>query len=413
MTVGEDDGLVGSGSVDLAIRLGFLALVGYWSFRVIAPFATILLWSAILSVALYPLFEWLRRRVRPGLAAGLITLLCLIVVVGPVTWLGLGMVSGIGTLVTELNSGHISLPRPPEYVKSWPVVGERLHQLWSLAVSNLKAALTEVLPLVKPVGGKLLEIAEGAFLGLLELLLSIVIAGFLFSRGPQMADALSVVLGRALSLRGKELVQVSGRYGTQHITWRDRHRASAGRPRWGGLSSCGCACSQRIRVCRFSPGHPSDRTSNLVYTDRHLELDGDGAYICADVHSLYDPRRLDRQRPETPFDGTWVDPSNACHLDRSHRGHDSVRNCWPVLLASRSLCCMGRVSRLAARSGSSRECSRASARAGLIHLLIAAQAIVGEPHSQRRLGCVAEKLSQRSVVSSLSWLCSANVQQPL
>ena len=28
MTVGEDDGLVGSGSVDLAIRLGFLALVG-------------------------------------------------------------------------------------------------------------------------------------------------------------------------------------------------------------------------------------------------------------------------------------------------------------------------------------------------------------------------------------------------
>jgi predicted PurR-regulated permease PerM len=120
------------------------------------------------------------------------------------------MVSGIGTLVTELNSGHISLPRPPEYVKSWPVVGERLHQLWSLAVSNLKAALTEVLPLVKPVGGKLLEIAEGAFLGLLELLISIVIAGFLFSRGPQMADALSVVLGRALSLRGKELVQVSG-----------------------------------------------------------------------------------------------------------------------------------------------------------------------------------------------------------
>ena len=71
MTVGEDDGLVGSGSVDLAIRLGFLALVGYWSFRVIAPFATILLWSAILAVALYPLFEWLRRRVRPGLAAGL------------------------------------------------------------------------------------------------------------------------------------------------------------------------------------------------------------------------------------------------------------------------------------------------------------------------------------------------------
>jgi predicted PurR-regulated permease PerM len=65
-------------------------------------------------------------------------------------------------------------------------------------------------PMLKPVGGKLLGIAQSAFLGLLELLASIVIAGFLFPRGPQMVDALSVFLDRALSHRGKELVQLAG-----------------------------------------------------------------------------------------------------------------------------------------------------------------------------------------------------------
>ena len=53
-------------TIDLAIRLGFLGLLGYWSFRVIAPFITIALWSALLAVALYPLYEWLTRRLEPS-----------------------------------------------------------------------------------------------------------------------------------------------------------------------------------------------------------------------------------------------------------------------------------------------------------------------------------------------------------
>src|SRR5688572_25182396 len=85
-------------TIDLAIRLGFIVLLGYWSFRVIAPFITIGLWSALLAVALYPAYEWLTRHLGPRLAAVLVTVLSLIVVLGPVTWLAFGMVSGIGSL---------------------------------------------------------------------------------------------------------------------------------------------------------------------------------------------------------------------------------------------------------------------------------------------------------------------------
>jgi predicted PurR-regulated permease PerM len=201
---------LGATTVDLAIRLGFIGLLGYWSFRVIAPFLTIGLWSAILVVALYPLFDLLASRLNARVAAALVTVLCLMVVIGPVTWLGLGMVSGIHSLAVSLDDGQLAIPPPPQFVRGWPIVGERLHQLWSLATTNIEVALAETLPMLKPLGGTLLGIAQSALYGLVELLVSIAIAGFLFTRGPQLADALSAFLNRVLSYRGRELVQLAG-----------------------------------------------------------------------------------------------------------------------------------------------------------------------------------------------------------
>jgi predicted PurR-regulated permease PerM len=197
-------------TIDLAIRLGFIGLLGYWAFLVIAPFLTIGLWSAILVVALYPLFERLALRLNARVAAALVTFLCLMIVIGPMTWLGLGMVSGTRSLVASLEDGQLAIPPPPDFVRGWPIMGERLHELWSLATTNMKVALAETLPMLKPFGGTLLSIAQSALYGLLELLVAIAIAGFMFTRGPQLVDALSAFLDRALSHRGRELVQLAG-----------------------------------------------------------------------------------------------------------------------------------------------------------------------------------------------------------
>ena len=214
MTAGGDQDRAGTmlsaASIDFAIRVGFFAVLGYWSFRVIAPFLTIGLWSTILAVALYPLYAWLAGRINPRLAAALVSLLALLIVVGPVTWLGFGMIAGIRSLVTGLDAWKQAIPLPPETVKGWPVFGERLHQLWTLAATNMMGAVAEVAPMLKPAGSKLIDIGQGAVLGLLELIVSIVIAGCLFTRGPQLASALSTFLSRVLSHRGTELVQLAG-----------------------------------------------------------------------------------------------------------------------------------------------------------------------------------------------------------
>ena len=67
--------------VELAHRLGALALILYWSLLLVRPFITIMVWSTILAVALCPTFN---RTAAPG--ASLITfavLICGIIQVGP------------------------------------------------------------------------------------------------------------------------------------------------------------------------------------------------------------------------------------------------------------------------------------------------------------------------------------------
>ena len=63
--------LSGGDIIQLAIRLGLLALLIYWTFLLVRPFVPILVWSFVLAVAFYPVFRWLTNLLggRPKLAA--------------------------------------------------------------------------------------------------------------------------------------------------------------------------------------------------------------------------------------------------------------------------------------------------------------------------------------------------------
>jgi predicted PurR-regulated permease PerM len=202
----------GAATIDLAIRLALLGLLAYSSLKLVGPFLTIVLWSAVLTVALYPLFDRLARWLggRRRLAAVLVTLLCLTIVIGPVSWLGFGLIAGVGSAVAQIDAGLLSIPPPTESVKDWPLIGEHVHQLWSLAATNVKAALVELAPQLKSVGGSLLEAAQSVGLGILQFVAAVVIAGFLFSPGPHLVDALEAFARRVFTGRGEEMVQLAG-----------------------------------------------------------------------------------------------------------------------------------------------------------------------------------------------------------
>ena len=198
--------------VQLAIRLGLLAFLFYWTVVIIRPFVPILAWSVVLAVALYPVFNVLSRLLgsRPKLAAAILTVINLGIVIGPATWLGLSAVEGVKDLAAHLTAGDMVVPSPPEGFKGWPLIGPKLYELWNHAFNNVRAVLRELAPHLKPLAGIMLGLAGDAGVGTLKFLLSVAFAGFLFPYGPQLLAAVRGFLFRIVPEQSEHFLELAG-----------------------------------------------------------------------------------------------------------------------------------------------------------------------------------------------------------
>jgi predicted PurR-regulated permease PerM len=198
--------------IELAIRLAVLGLLLYAAFILVRPFITIAIWSIVLTVALYPAYERLVRWLggRRGLAAFLLTVIGLLLLLGPATWLVLNLVDSLSDLSRQLDLAHFTVPAPPDTVKEWPVVGEPIHQFWTLASTNLQAALAKIAPQLRPIGNGLILVAAGAGTSALQFLVALIVAGCLFSPAPALVDATKRFLRRLAAERGELFVQIVG-----------------------------------------------------------------------------------------------------------------------------------------------------------------------------------------------------------
>jgi predicted PurR-regulated permease PerM len=199
-------------SVDWVIKIGCLAILAYWSVLLIQPFLTIIVWSIVLAVALYPIFDWAVARLRlpRALVALLITILSLGIVLGPATWLGVSLITSVGTLVDKLNADAVLIPPPPQSIRAWPLIGEASFEFWDLASTNIRAAFVELSPQLKPLGASLLSVAGSAGINMLQFLAAVVISGFLFVPGPRFVNAFKAVTDHVASRRGAEFVDLAG-----------------------------------------------------------------------------------------------------------------------------------------------------------------------------------------------------------
>lgn len=198
--------------IELIIRIGLLGALAYWSFLLVRPFVTIVTWSVILAVALYPVFEWSAAQLggRPRLAAMLLAAVGLLFVIGPVTWLGLGVVDGVRTIAERIDAGGIWVPRPPESIKSWPLIGQPAYDFWELASTNLRSAVAEIAPQLKPFGEVALDATKNAGAGVFKFLVSVIIAGFMFTSGPSLVRAIKTAATRIDSRRAEHFVELAG-----------------------------------------------------------------------------------------------------------------------------------------------------------------------------------------------------------
>jgi predicted PurR-regulated permease PerM len=199
-------------AIDLAIRMALIATVIYVSVLLLRPIAGILLWSVILAVAAFPLFAMLKRRLRlpNGLAAALLSAFLLALVVAPVALLADSAVVSLDSYARMLIGGERLLPRPPESMREWPLVGQRLYDFWSNASNDLRALLSAHGGQIASFGRWIGAVTAGVALEVLQFTTAIIIAGVVLAYSERLAAAAQMVANRVASSRGRHFLDIAG-----------------------------------------------------------------------------------------------------------------------------------------------------------------------------------------------------------
>jgi predicted PurR-regulated permease PerM len=198
-------------ALESTIRIGLLLLLIYWCYKIAQPFIQTIFWGIIIAVAIKSIYDRLKSALggRSRLAATLITLCVLILLTVPTYMLSDSLIETSKAYLVHLKEGTLTVPPPSESIRSWPIIGQRLYEFWSLASDNFDAALTKITPQLKNYGAPLLTSAAGAGIGILKLVVSIVIAGVLLAKADSGGRAALAIATRLRSEHGRETVQLA------------------------------------------------------------------------------------------------------------------------------------------------------------------------------------------------------------
>jgi predicted PurR-regulated permease PerM len=203
---------------DTSIRLVFLALIVGWCLLILLPFTSIILWGFILGIAFTPLHSKLVKvmRGKPRLASLIIVLACLAIFIVPAWFILDSLIDNVKKLKASFLAGSLSLPPPSGSVKTWPIIGEKIYEIWYLASTDIGQLITKYQSELAGVGGKIAKGILSVGGGILQLFVALVIAGVLLSientsesvrkfarklagsRGDEFADVIKITVGNVV-----------------------------------------------------------------------------------------------------------------------------------------------------------------------------------------------------------------------
>jgi predicted PurR-regulated permease PerM len=183
-----DDGFgrrVASHLLDVLIRAGLIGVLAVLCYIVFAPFLTLMAWALILAITLYPLHRTLARKIggRQGLAATIVVVGGILIIVIPTALLMNSFGSSIHRLVGAVQQNTLEVPAPREGIREWPIVGKKIYDFWSRAHTDLSGLVESMQPKIGELARKALSIVANIGLGVLQFLVSFIVAGIVMSYG--------------------------------------------------------------------------------------------------------------------------------------------------------------------------------------------------------------------------------------
>jgi predicted PurR-regulated permease PerM len=202
--------MVSGKSIEQAIGLTILALIVVGAFLVLKPFLSAIVWAAVLCCSTWPLFVRLKHQFggREVLAASIMISLVICLVLIPLAALAWNMTDEVFRL-TSILRGWVEqgVPSLPKWLADIPVLGNLLLRRWNDFFQK-EDLIQNLSPYIGTLRTQLLAVATIVANALLELILSLVIAFFLYCNGPELASAVDSIGVKLTGQRGHYLISI-------------------------------------------------------------------------------------------------------------------------------------------------------------------------------------------------------------
>ncbi|HET9700022.1 MAG TPA: AI-2E family transporter [Burkholderiales bacterium] len=198
--------------LDVLIRAGLIAAMVVLCYQVFSPFLTLMVWALILAVTMYPLQQSLAGRMggRQGLAATLLVVVGVVLIVVPTAVLMSSLGDSVQQLVHDVQNNSLKIPPPRPGVAEWPLVGAKIHGLWSRAHEDLPALVQSMQPKIGDLAKMSLAFVAGIGGGILQFVASFIIAGIIMAFGQAGGRGSRAIFDRiAGTARGGEFTKLS------------------------------------------------------------------------------------------------------------------------------------------------------------------------------------------------------------
>ncbi len=198
------------------ITLGVLAiaLLSAASAWVLWPFAVAIVWATTIVVATWPVLLFVQAWLggRRGLAVAVMVLALLTFVVVPVWLAVLTIADNVERLVGLARALRSEgLPPPPEWVKSVPLVGQRLTETWSSLAGDAASFAARVAPQLGDAARWLAARAGSLGAAVVQVLLTVAISGVLYARGETAARGVERFLRRLAGAAGRDVAHLAAK----------------------------------------------------------------------------------------------------------------------------------------------------------------------------------------------------------
>jgi predicted PurR-regulated permease PerM len=199
--------------VEIILPLLLLALLIALCVQLLVPFVGLLLWTLILAVCFYPIHRKLTARgMSNRWSAVTIGIVLSAFILVPTAIAAISAAASIPDFISGLKSGQQHLPAPPSGLDAIPLVGPKIHGIWTQASSNLPEFAKQYGPQVASFTRWLIGAAGGIMTSVLALVLAVILASITLAYA-ESARAFAVALLARITgdrIRAEHYMEVIG-----------------------------------------------------------------------------------------------------------------------------------------------------------------------------------------------------------